>query len=133
MNKLSKILLAIIILLVIALVNLISPTPLAKWTILAPTVVPKLMQANISPEFSQFLLRAGDSMTKGITPLLAYFVILIGYLNIYNPNKKRPITFGRALKLILPYCLIISFAWIVIVILWYLTGLPLGPSSFPTL
>ncbi len=125
--------LILLVLLVIALVNLISPTPLAKWTILAPTVVPKLMQANISPEFSQFLLRAGDSMTKGITPLLAYFVILIGYLNIYNPNKKRPITFGRALKLILPYCLIISFAWIVIVILWYLTGLPLGPSSFPTL
>ena len=72
-------------------------------------------------------------MTKGFTPLLAYFVILIGYLNMYNPNKKKPITVGRALKLMLPYCLIISFTWIVIAILWYLTGLPLGPGRFPTL
>lgn len=125
--------LVILVLVVIAVLNLIATTPLAKWTILAPAIVPKLMQSNISPEFSQFLLRAGDSMTKGLTPLLAYFVILIGYLNMYNPNKKKPITIGRALKLMLPYCLIISFTWIVIAVLWYLTGLPLGPNRFPTL
>ncbi len=125
--------LVLLVLVLIALTNLIAATPLAKWTILAPAVVPKLMQSNISPEFAQFLLRAGDSMTKGFTPLLAYFVILIGYLNMYNPNKKKPITVGRALKLMLPYCLIISFTWIVIAMLWYLTGLPLGPGRFPTL
>jgi len=125
--------LVLLVLTLIGLINLIAATPLAKWTILAPAVVPKLMQSNISPEFTQFLLRAGDSMTKGLTPLLAYFVILIGYLNMYNPNKKRPITVGRALKLMLPYCLIISITWIVIAVLWYLTGLPLGPNRFPTL
>ncbi len=125
--------LVLLVLILIGLINLIAATPLAKWTILAPAVVPKLMQSNISPEFTQFLLRAGDSMTKGLTPLLAYFVILIGYLNMYNPNKKRPITVGRALKLMLPYCLIISITWIVIAVLWYLTGLPLGPNRFPTL
>lgn len=129
----SGIPLIVLVLVVIALVNLVSPTPVAKWTILAPVVVPKLMQANITPEFAQFLLRAGDSMTKGITPLLAYFVILVGYLNIYNPNKKRPITVGKAIKLMIPYCVIISLAWIVIAVLWYITGLPLGPSSVPTL
>lgn len=125
--------LVLLVLVVIGFINLIAATPLAKWTILAPTIVPKLMQSNISPEFAQFLLRAGDSMTKGLTPLLAYFVILIGYLNMYNPNKNKPITVGRALRLMLPYCLIICFAWIVIAILWYLTGLPLGPNRFPTL
>ena len=125
--------LVLLVLVLIGIINLIAATPLAKWTILAPAIVPKLMQSNISPEFAQFLLRAGDSMTKGLTPLLPYFVILIGYLNMYNPNKKKPMTIGRALKLMLPYCLIISFTWIVIAILWYLTGLPLGPSRFPTL
>lgn len=125
--------LIILVLIIIAFVNLFVATPLAKWTILAPSIVPKLMQSNISPEFAQFLLRAGDSMTKGITPLLAYFVILVGYLNMYNPNKNKPITVGKALKLMIPYCLIISFTWIVIAILWYLTGLPLGPNQFPNL
>ena len=125
--------LLIVVVLLLALVNLVNTTPTAKWTILAPVVVPKLMQSNISPEFSQFILRATDSMTNGITPLLTYFVIFIGYLNIYNPNKRRPITIGKGLKLIMPYCLIISFVWLAIIILWYLTGLPIGHGVYPTI
>ena len=125
--------LIILVVLVFAIINLFNTTPTAKWTILAPIVVPKLMQANISPEFTQFILRATDSMTKGITPLLTYFVIFVGYLNIYNSNKKRPITMGMAFKLITPYCLIISIVWIAIIIIWYLTGLPIGVNTYPTL
>lgn len=125
--------LILILIIVFVVTNLFNTTSVSKWTIFAPVVVPKLMQANISPEFTQFILRATDSMTKGITPLLTYFVIFVGYLNIYNPNKRRPITIGRALRLIMPYCLIISLVWLVIILLWYLTGLPLGPSVYPTL
>lgn len=125
--------LILLVVIIFSFVNLFNTTPTAKWTILAPIVVPKLMQSNISPEFSQFILRATDSMTKGITPLLTYFVIFVGYLNIYNPNKKRPITIGMALKIITPYCLIISLVWLSIMVLWYLTGLPIGIGIFPTL
>ena len=125
--------LVLLVVILLAIVNLFNTTPTAKWTILAPIVVPKLMQCNISPEFSQFILRATDSMTKGITPLLTYFVIFIGYLNIYNSNKRRPITIGMSIKLITPYCLIISLVWIAIIILWYLTGLPIGNGIYPTL
>lgn len=125
--------LIILVLLVVAISNLFVTTPLAKWSILAPVVVPKLMQANISPQFAQMLLRAGDSMTKGITPVLAYFVLYIGYLNIYNPNKNRPITIGSSLRLLLPYCLLISLTWMAILLLWYIIGLPLGPNVFPTI
>lgn len=131
--NLSGLTLIIFVVIILAIVNLFNTTATAKWTILAPVLVPKLMQANISPEFSQFILRATDSMTKGITPLLTYFVIFVGYLNIYNPNKKRPITIGRSLKLITPYCLIISLVWLVIIVLWYLTGLPIGAGVYPTL
>lgn len=129
----SGIPLIILVVLVFILVNLFNTTPTAKWVILAPVVVPKLMQSNISPEFAQFILRATDSMTKGLTPLLPYFVIFVGYLNIYNPNKRKPITIGKALKLIAPYCLIISLVWLAIILLWYLTGLPLGVNAYPTL
>ena len=125
--------LILLVLIVIAVINLFTTTPVAKWTILAPVVVPKLMQANISPDFAQFILRAGDSMTKGFTPMLAFFVIFVGYLNMYNPNKKKPITIGNSLRLIAPYCFIISLVWIIITILWYITGLPIGPEVYPTL
>lgn len=125
--------LILLVIIVIAIINLFTTTPVAKWTILAPVVVPKLMQSNISPEFAQFILRAGDSMTKGFTPMLAFFVIFVGYLNMYNPNKKKPITIGESLKLIAPYCFIISLVWIIIIVLWYITGLPIGPDVYPTL
>ena len=37
-------------------------------------------------------------MTKGYTPLLASFVIYIGYLNIYNLQKKKPYTIRKSLQ-----------------------------------
>ena len=63
------------------------------------------MQNNITPQFAQFVFRAADSMAKGFTPLLAYFVIYLGYLNIYN-TEKDPITIKKALQFIRPYYLI---------------------------
>ena len=59
----------------------------AKWVIFSPVVVPVLMQSNITPQFAQFAMRAVDSMSNGITPLYAYFVIFIGYLSIYNVRE----------------------------------------------
>ena len=51
----------------------------------------------------------------------------------YNPNKNRPITVGRGLKLIMPYCLIIGATWILLIIGWYLINLPIGPGVYPTI
>lgn len=128
----SGIVLIILALVIMALAGIFLPTATSKWTIFSPVVVPLMMQSNISPEFAQFVLRAADSMTKGITPFLAYFIIYLGYLNIYN-NHKEPITIRKALSFVMPYFLLISVAWFVIVVGWYIIGLPLGPNVFPTL
>ena len=101
--------------------------------IFSPVVVPMFMQSNLSPQFAQLIMRVGDSMTKGFTPLLASFAIYIGYLNIYNLDKSKPYTIRKALKLVTPYFLIISATWILLVIGWYIIGLPIGPRVFPTL
>ncbi len=57
---------------------------------------------------------------------------MINYLNIYN-NDKEPITVKRALSFVLPYFGIIALTWFVIVVGWYVIGLPLGPGTYPTL
>ena len=101
--------------------------------IFSPIVVPMFMQSNISPQFAQIVMRVGNSMTNGFTPVLASFVIYLGYLNIYNLNKNKPITIRKSLKMITPYFLIIFLAWILIVVGWYITGLPIGPGVYPTL
>lgn len=129
----SGIPLIVITLILIAISNLFLTGTATKWMIFAPVAVPVFIQSNISPQFAQIVMRAGDSMTKGFTPLLAAFVIYIGYLNIYNLNKKRPYTISKSLKMITPYFLLISLTWILLIVGWYITGLPIGPGVSPTL
>lgn len=129
----SGIPLIILVLIAIALSNIFLTTPGAKWAIFSPVVVPMFMQSNISAQFAQLVMRAGDSMTNGITPLLACFVIYLGYLNIYNFDKEKPITIRRSIKLVLPYFAIICATWILLVIGWFILGIPIGPGVSPTI
>ncbi len=129
----SGIPLIVITIVFIALANIFLTGTATKWMIFAPVVVPLFMQSNISPQFAQIVMRAGDSMTKGFTPLLAAFTIYTGYLNIYNLNLKQPYTISKSLKLITPYFLLISATWILLIIGWYILRLPIGPNVFPTI
>ena len=131
--EMNGIVLILVTLLLISFSGLFLTSSSNKWLLYSPVVVPVLMQANISPEFAQIIMRAGDSMTKGFTPLLASFTIYIGYLNLYNLNKDKPITIRKSLQIIAPYFLLISALWIVLVIGWYIIGLPIGPGVYPTI
>ncbi len=131
--NLTGIPLILISLLLIGISNIFLTSPASKWMIFSPVVVPMFMQSNISPQFAQIVMRAADSMTKGFTPLLASFVIYIGFLNIYNLKKEKPITIRKSLQMITPYFLIIAATWILLIIGWYLIGLPIGPGVGPTL
>lgn len=130
---LSGVLLIIVAILVIAISNIFVPSTMTKWMIISPILVPAMMQLNMSPQYSQFIFRAAESMTNGITPLLAYFVVYIGYLNIYNKEEKKVYGIRDGIKLMTPYLIALSVAWIAIILLWYLVGLPLGPGVYPAL
>ena len=69
--NISGIPLIIVSLILIALANFLLTSPSSKWMIFSPVMVPMFMQSNISPQFAQIVVRAGDSMTKGFTPFLA--------------------------------------------------------------
>ena len=72
-------------------------------------------------------------MTNAVTPLLAYFVVYIGYLNIYNKEKDKVYTIKDGIKIMKPYLIGLTLTWIAIILLWYILGLPLGPGTYPTL
>ena len=131
--EMSGIVLIVVTILIISISGFFLTSISNKWALFSPIVVPIFMQANISPEFAQVIMRAADSITKGFTPLLASFAIYIGYLNLYNLNKSKPITIRKALQMISPYFLIISLVWIVIIVGWYIIGLPIGPNIYPTI
>ena len=105
------------------------PTLSTKWAILSPVLVPMFMQSSFTPEFAEAVFRAADSSTKGMTPLFTYFVILLGFLQIYNTKKKDIITLTDGMALMLPYTIAFSIAWLLIILAFYIIGLPLGFST----
>ena len=124
--------LIILLYVLIALVTVLVPTSISKWTILAGSVVPICMTAGISPEFAQVIFRFAESSTVGLTPLLAYYVIYLAYLEKYNQTEK-PINLVKSIKYQVPYSVVTFICLLVILILWYLTGLPIGLHGVPSL
>ena len=109
------------------------PVASTKWAILAPIIVPMFMQSSLTPEFAQAVFREADSSVKGITPVFTYFVILIGFLQIYNKKKNDPVTISRAISLMTPYTVAFTILWLAIVIVFYTLGIPIGISTKVTL
>ena len=123
----------IILLFVIgAISNIFVNSSSGKWLILSVTAVPTFMNNSLSPEFAQVIMRFSEGLTTGLTPLLAYFVIYLAYIEKYNQNS-RPISLFTTLKYQVPYSVITGVVLLIIVIIWYVTGIPLGIGSIPTL
>ena len=127
--QLTGIVLIIFTFIIIAISNIFVPLLSTKWAILSPVIVPMFMQSSFTPEFSQAVFRAADSATKGITPLFTYFVILIGFLQIYNSKKRDVITLTDAISLMVPYTIAFSILWLLIILAFYVIGLPIGFST----
>lgn len=123
--------LVLLILIFTMIANILLPGSVAKWAILAPNIMPVVMKANITPEFSQLVFRAGDSITNSITPLFTYFVIFIGFVEVYMKNKAD-FSIKKCYKTIFPYFLGIAIIWILMIVCWYIIGLPMGPGIYPT-
>ena len=117
--------LIILFFLIIAIANILVPSSTSKYLIIAGVVVPVFMNAGISPEFTQVIFRFAESVTTGLTPLFAYFVIYLAYIEKYNQEDK-PITLFKTLKYQIPYSLATAGVFVVILVIWYLVGLPIG-------
>lgn len=127
--ELSGLLLVIVSFIVVVISSIFVPALGTKWAIISPVMVPMFMQSSLTPEFAQAVFRGASSATMGITPLFTYFVILIGFLEIYNKRKNDTITITDAMSLMLPYAIGFSILWILIILAFSIIGLPIGPST----
>ncbi|MBR4178211.1 MAG: AbgT family transporter [Bacilli bacterium] len=127
--KFTGIWLILLVLVFVAIANIFCPDSLTKWSILSATVVPLFMNASISPEFSQLVYVAGDSVTNGLTPIFAYFVIYLAFLEKYN--KGEMISMRDGTKYMATYSLYITIIFAVILVGWYMIGIPIGIGSHP--
>jgi aminobenzoyl-glutamate transport protein len=107
-------------------INLFIGSASAKWAIMAPVFVPMLMRVGFSPEFTQVAYRIGDSATNIITPLMAYFAVIVAFAEKYDEDTG----IGTLISNMLPYSLVFFIGWVLLLVVWYFLGLPLGPGAF---
>lgn len=123
----------IILLFIISIIaTIFVPSGVNKWTILSGVTIPVFMNAGITPEFAQVIFRFGESVSMGLTPVFAYFIIYLAYLEKYNKNKKT-INLLKAIKYQLPYTITTFIILLTLIIVWYIVGLPIGVGTMPTL
>lgn len=127
--ELSGLLLIITTFILVVISTLFVPALGTKWAIMSPIVVPMFMQSSLTPEYAQAVYRGASSAALGIVPLFTYFVILIGFLEIYNKRKNDTVTITDAMSLMLPYTIAYLILWLLIVLAFYIIGLPIGPNT----
>jgi aminobenzoyl-glutamate transport protein len=97
----------------------------AKWSAMAPVVVPKFMLLGISPEMTTAAYRMGDSYTNIMTPLMSYFPLILAFARRYDNS----LGVGSLLALMLPYALTFMAFGIAMTVGWVYFDLPLGPGA----
>jgi aminobenzoyl-glutamate transport protein len=102
--------------------NLFIGSGSAKWALMAPVFVPMFYHINLSPALTQLLYRIGDSITNGISPLYTMFPLILGWVQQYDKNAG----IGTVASLLLPYAIFTFIAWTLLLIVWYLLGIPIG-------
>ncbi|UHC85304.1 p-aminobenzoyl-glutamate transporter [Klebsiella michiganensis] len=101
----------------------------AIWSILAPIFVPMFMLLGFHPAFAQILFRIADSSVLPLAPVSPFVPLFLGFLQRYRPDAKL----GTYYSLVLPYPLIFLGVWLLLLVGWYLVGLPIGPGIYPRL
>ena len=103
--------------------NLLMASATAKWTLLAPIFIPMLMKIGMSPELVQAAYRIADSSTNPISPVMAYLAVMIAFCQKYQKDAGI-----GTVSLMLPYCATFLVMWTILLIVFMLTGIPLGPG-----
>jgi aminobenzoyl-glutamate transport protein len=108
-----------------AFINLFMGSASAKWTVMAPVFIPMFMLIGISPEMTQVVYRIGDSVTNIISPMMSYFALIVAFMQKYEPKAG----IGTIIATMLPYSLVFLVVWTLILVVWMLLGLPIGPDA----
>ena len=97
----------------------------AKWSAMAPVVVPMFMLLGISPEMTTAAYRMGDSYTNIMTPLMSYFPLIL----VFCRRWDKSVGVGTLLSMMLPYALCFMVAGVTMTAAWVALDLPLGPGA----
>src|SRR5262249_7530264 len=95
-----------------------------KWAIFAPVFVPIFSRLGVAPQTVLAAYRIGDSPVNMLTPLMVYLPFIVTIAQRYQKDAGL----GTVIALMLPYAVVLLIAWILLFILWFVLGIPLGPG-----
>jgi aminobenzoyl-glutamate transport protein len=109
---------------VVGIVGVIIVGVIPKWAIFAPIFVPLFMKLNVAPEVALAAYRVADSPPNVITPLMPYFGLIVVFVQRYQQEAGV----GTVVAMMLPYYVGVFAVWTLLLVAWFLLGLPLGPG-----
>lgn len=108
-----------------AIINLFMGSASAKWGLMAPVFIPMFMTLGYSPEFVQVAYRIGDSTTNIIAPMMSYFALIVAFMQKYEPKAG----IGTVVSTMVPYSIVFLIGWSIMMIIWILLDIPVGPGA----
>lgn len=107
---------------VVLILDLIMTGAIPKWAIFAPIFIPLLMRLNVGPAAVLAAYRVGDGPMNAVSPLNAYFALIVTFAAKYQKNAGV----GTLVALMLPYVVVVTVVWIVLLVIWQVLGIPWG-------
>ena len=108
-----------------SLLNLLIISGSSMWTLMASVFVPMFALLGYEPAFVQAGFRVGDSATQIITPLNPYMIVMLGFLQRYEPKAGLGTLISRMIPFVIPFFI----AWTILLAIWFYADLPLGPGN----
>jgi len=105
--------------------NLLVISGSSMWTLMASVFVPMFALIGFEPSFTQAAFRVGDSATQIITPLNPYIIVVLTLLRRYEPKAGLGTLMSRLIVFVIPFWI----SWAILLFIWYIFDLPLGPGS----
>jgi aminobenzoyl-glutamate transport protein len=110
---------------VVCLLNLFIVSGSALWSLVAPVLVPTFMLLGLQPAIALAAFRIGDSATAIVTPMNVYLFVVLAMLRRYEPDAKFGTLVSRMVSFVVPFLA----AWTIVLAVFYLADLPLGPGA----
>lgn len=108
-----------------SLFDMLIASASAKWSIIAPIVVPMFMMLGVSPDMTTAAYRMGDSVTNIISPLNVYLTMTMMFCRRWIPDFGL----GSMIVTMLPYAMAFFVAGFALTATWATFDLPPGPDA----
>ncbi len=104
--------------------DIIMPGLIPKWAIFAPIFVPLFDSQGVPAQTLLAAYRIGDSPLNVVTPLMVYLPFMVTIAQRYQKDAG----IGTIIALMMPYVIAITVVWLVLFVVMFVLGIPVGPG-----